>query len=124
VYGAFIRQVRESAGLSQAQLAALVGTSQPTLSSYEHDRRMPSADMLNKLVTGCGFVLSATAGARTVLCPFPEAGWFPLEEPWPPPPTPGTDRPAVAPSDAADQARQLEAVLDLSDAVRSSKAQR
>jgi transcriptional regulator with XRE-family HTH domain len=124
MYGTFIRQVRESAGLSQAQLATLVGTSQPTLSSYEHDRRMPSADMLNKLVTGCGFVLSASAGPRTVVCPFPEAGWFPLEEPWPPASSPEVDHPSGGRSDPLHQAAQLDAVLEFSDAVRASTARR
>jgi len=82
VYGAFIRQVRESRGMSQQELAALVGTSQPTLSAYEHDRKVPSADTLNRIVAACGYLLTASAGPAEVVCGLPRAGWVPQDQ-WP-----------------------------------------
>ncbi|MGI8710532.1 MAG: helix-turn-helix domain-containing protein, partial [Acidimicrobiales bacterium] len=42
VYGAFLRQVRRSRGMTQAQLAEVCGISQPNLSAYENDRRSPT----------------------------------------------------------------------------------
>lgn len=76
MYGAFIRQLRESQGMTQLELAETIGTSQPTLSAYEHDRKAPSGDTLAKIVAGCGYVLTAVAGNRSIPCPFPRAGWF------------------------------------------------
>ena len=93
MYGAFLRRVRESRHLSQRQLAEIVGISQPNLSAYERDRRVPSADTLNRLVVACGYKLVAQAGARSLPCPLPHAGWFPDE-----------DDPPRLPSDPADEA--------------------
>jgi transcriptional regulator with XRE-family HTH domain len=122
VYGEFIRQVRLAAGLSQGQLADLAGTSQPTISAYEHDRRVPTLHALNKLVAACGFVLCATAGSRQVRCPLPQAGGFPDEEPR----VSGDDtgHAARVESDRSpdERARRLEAVLDLADDLRTSRA--
>jgi transcriptional regulator with XRE-family HTH domain len=71
MYGAFIRQVRASRGLTQVELARIVGIEQPNLSAYENDRQMPSADVLNRILVGCGYILEATAGKRRVVCPLP-----------------------------------------------------
>lgn len=76
VYGDFLRKVRESVGMTQDQLAVLMGTSQPNLSAYEHDRRVPSADTLNRILVACGYQLAAVAGDRVVRCPLPRGGWF------------------------------------------------
>ncbi len=76
MYGSFVRALRQSVGLSQQQLAEMVGTSQPTLSAYEHDRKVPSADTLNRIAVACGYQLTASAGERSVPCPLPLAGWF------------------------------------------------
>jgi len=81
-FGEFIRQVRRSRGLSQHELAVLVGTSQPTLSAYEHDRKVPSADTLNRIVVACGYLLTASAGPAEVVCGLPRAGWLPQDD-WP-----------------------------------------
>jgi transcriptional regulator with XRE-family HTH domain len=93
-YGRFIRDVRRSSGLTQAQVAATTGISQPNLSAYETGRRMPSIDALNRIIVACGFQLVAEAGSRSVRCPLPAAGWFPDEDV--PPPLP--DDPAGSPS--------------------------
>jgi transcriptional regulator with XRE-family HTH domain len=121
-YGDFTRRVRLSAGLSQPELATLVGTSQAPISAHEHDRRLPSVHVLNNLVSACGFVLIAEAGDVQVMVPFPEAGWFPEEEPWPSGPSfPAGASPETAPG-PGEKAVQLDAVLALVDAVRAAKA--
>jgi len=80
MYGSFLQRVRRSAGISQEQLAELVGTSQPTLSAYEHDHKVPSADTLNRILVACGYLLTAAAGSRTISCPLPAGGWFDDED--------------------------------------------
>ena len=66
VYGSFVRSIRRARGLSQRQLAAIAGVPQPNISAIEHDRRLPSADSLNRLVVACGFELAAVAGEKVV----------------------------------------------------------
>lgn len=51
---ALIRAARTRRGLTQAELAARVGTSQPVISAYEHRRRDPTTTTLRKLVGGAG----------------------------------------------------------------------
>jgi len=120
VYGTFIRSVRESKGISQDQLARTVGISQPNLSAYEHDRRIPTADTLNKLLVACGYQLAAADGARVLYCPLPAAGWFPDEDL--PPAAPGDpcdEAPIVtARTPMPDRVRAINAALELADAAR------
>jgi len=71
MYGTFIRRARVSRGLTQIELARIVGIEQPNLSAYENDRQMPSADVLNRILAGCGYLLEATAGERRLICPLP-----------------------------------------------------
>lgn len=47
-------EARRDAGLSQHDLASLAGTSRPTLSAYEHGRKTPSADTLQRLLAAAG----------------------------------------------------------------------
>ena len=54
---ALIREARRSAGLSQAQLAARVGTSQPAIARYERARSMPDISTLHRIVEACGLEL-------------------------------------------------------------------
>ena len=42
--------LRRRQGLTQAELAARAGTSQPVISAYEHGKRDPSYQTLRKLV--------------------------------------------------------------------------
>lgn len=49
-----VRTARRRSGLTQAQLAARVGTSQPVISAYEHGARDPSTATLRRLVAGTG----------------------------------------------------------------------
>lgn len=120
VYGSFLQQIRRSRRLSQAQLAEIVGISQPNLSAYERDRRVPNADTLNRLLVACGYQLVARAGDVVIPCPLPRAGWFPDEDD---PPRllddPVDERPTVdVHTPAAERAAVLTAVLELADGLR------
>ncbi len=44
-----LRELRERAGLSQAQLATRSGVAQPNIAAYESGRRNPSAAMVDRL---------------------------------------------------------------------------
>lgn len=120
VYGDFLRSVRTSRGLSQADLAAVAGIDQPNLSAYERDRRVPTIDTLNRILVACGYQLAAVAGPAVVPCPLPRAGWFPDEDD--PPALPGdpVDAPplvtAATPLD--ERVALLTAVLELVEATR------
>lgn len=49
-----IRDTRRRAGLSQAALAALAGTSQPALARYETGATLPTLPTLERLLSACG----------------------------------------------------------------------
>jgi len=49
--GNTIRQARETARLSQSELAALSGVAQPNISAYESGVRRPSPKMIERLVS-------------------------------------------------------------------------
>src|SRR5690348_14066078 len=57
--GDLIVRARRTAGLSQAELARRAGTSRTTLSAYEHGRKSPSLDTLERLLAAAGFELAA-----------------------------------------------------------------
>jgi transcriptional regulator with XRE-family HTH domain len=116
MYGDFVRRVRRSRGLSQRQLAAISGVRQPNISAIEADRRMPSADTLNRLLVSCGYELAAVAGERMVFAPLPERGWFPDEgRPGPLDDDPVDEAPTVTPdTPMAERVRVINAVLEAS----------
>src|SRR5262245_6457820 len=53
--GALIREARLLAGLSQAELAAKAGTTQPVVSRWEGGLDVPRADTLGRVLQACGF---------------------------------------------------------------------
>ncbi len=55
-----LAQARTAAGLSQAALAERAGTSRPTLSAYEHERKSPTLETAGRIVGKAGFELSLT----------------------------------------------------------------
>lgn len=121
MYGAFVKAVREARGLTQHDLALVSGVGQSNISAIENGRRIPSADTLNRLLAGCGFELTATAGERTIFCALPSGGTFPAEDPTggPLPGDPPDERPTVAAgASPAERARMVTAVLDAVDATR------
>jgi transcriptional regulator with XRE-family HTH domain len=114
MYGSFVRAVRTSRGLSQSEHASISGVSQPNLSAIEHDRRVPSADTLNRLVVSCGYELAAVAGDAAVFCPLPRGGWFPDEDdPGPLEGDPPDEPPALSPgAPTEERLRVIEAVME------------
>lgn len=58
--GTILEQARDAAGLSQAALAHLSGTSRPTLSAYEHGRKSPTLATAARIVAAAGFDLTLT----------------------------------------------------------------
>jgi transcriptional regulator with XRE-family HTH domain len=59
--GATLQEARVRAGLSQARLASLTGTSQATISAYESGAKQPSVATFTRLL--------AATGARLVVEP-------------------------------------------------------
>lgn len=53
-----IRLLRELADLTQAELAAAAGTSQPTIAAYEADRKSPTLRTLRRLAEAAGLEAS------------------------------------------------------------------
>ncbi|MFN8016948.1 MAG: helix-turn-helix transcriptional regulator [Acidimicrobiales bacterium] len=120
MYGSFLRHVRTSRGLSQAQLAEVVGISQPNLSAYENDRRTPTLDVANRILVACGYQLVAEAGARKVRAPLPKVGWFPDED-LPPrlPDDPPDEPPTITAGATTEQrARAMSAALAMAEVAR------
>lgn len=70
----------------------VAGVAQPNLSAIEHGRRLPSAETLHRIVSACGYELTASAGAAVVPLPVPQVGWFPDD-----------DLPPRLPDDPADE---------------------
>ncbi|MBU6214125.1 MAG: helix-turn-helix domain-containing protein [Actinomycetales bacterium] len=53
-----LEQARREAGLTQAQLADLAGTSHPTVSAYERGRKIPRLDTVERLLAKTGHELA------------------------------------------------------------------
>jgi transcriptional regulator with XRE-family HTH domain len=58
-WSVLLREAREAGRSSQEELARRAGTSRPTLSAYEHGRKAPTADTLERLLVAAGFRLDA-----------------------------------------------------------------
>jgi uncharacterized protein len=85
-----IKLVRRRVALTQADLAARAGTSQPVVSAYEHGRRDPTVGTLRKLLAGAGAQLRLDARPMADLPP---------------------------PADLVEHGRRLVDVLSLADAI-------
>lgn len=66
-----LRENRRHAGLTQAQLAAAAGTSQPTINDYEQGRKVPAIPTLERLLRACGrnLVMATKPLGKTVEAP-------------------------------------------------------
>jgi transcriptional regulator with XRE-family HTH domain len=53
--GSLLREARLIAGLSQAELAERIGTTQPVVSRWERDVEVPRIDTLGRALQACGF---------------------------------------------------------------------
>lgn len=89
-----LSHARRRAGLTQAELAARAGTSQPVISAYERERRDPTVSTLRRLLVAAGARLELRAPSVAAA-------------------DPGTA--LLGP--AADQSAQLVDVLLLADAI-------
>ncbi|MFB9905928.1 helix-turn-helix domain-containing protein [Allokutzneria oryzae] len=58
VAGLMIERARHEAGLTQEELAHAAGTSRPTLSAYEHDRKSPTMATMERLLRATGHTLA------------------------------------------------------------------
>jgi transcriptional regulator with XRE-family HTH domain len=96
MYGSFLRALRTTRGLTQAQLADTVSISQPNLSAYENDRRQPTLDVANRIAVACGYQLVADGGRNQLRVPLPRVGWFPDEDLPPRSPDDPPDEPPTA----------------------------
>ncbi len=54
---ALIREARRRAGITQAELARRVGTSQPAIARYERARAMPDLATVHRIAQACGLEL-------------------------------------------------------------------
>ncbi|HKG39530.1 MAG TPA: helix-turn-helix transcriptional regulator [Conexibacter sp.] len=66
---AILRDARGRAGLTQGGLARRAGTSQATISAYEHGRKAPSVATLERLLAATGTRLTATPASAPVVRP-------------------------------------------------------
>jgi transcriptional regulator with XRE-family HTH domain len=53
--GALLEHARLQAGLTQAELAHRAGTSRPTLSAYENQRKAPTTDTASRILGAAGY---------------------------------------------------------------------
>jgi transcriptional regulator with XRE-family HTH domain len=67
-----LRDARVAAGLTQSQLARASGTSQATLSAYEHGHKSPSASTLARILAAAGARLTTVPASRPVRVPRAE----------------------------------------------------
>jgi transcriptional regulator with XRE-family HTH domain len=63
--GALIRSARKAAGLTQASLAARLGTTQSAVARLERDATSPRVETLRRVLAACGSELELTARRRS-----------------------------------------------------------
>ena len=57
-----MKEARRRAGLTQAELAALLGTGQSTIVRWERGQRSPSFDTVTRAIRTCGLELKVSMG--------------------------------------------------------------
>lgn len=62
--GELIREARRRAGLTQRELAELLGTAQPVIARWESRRTSPAFDRVVEAIRACGFDLAVRIVAR------------------------------------------------------------
>ncbi len=62
-----VEQIRSRAGMTQTELAAAAGTSQPTISAYEHRTKQPSLRTLRQLGDAVGIDVNVELVERTMI---------------------------------------------------------
>lgn len=61
-----IREIREAAGISQAELARRAGLTRSVVNAYEHGARQPGVDALARIAAAAGMQLSFAPQAPAV----------------------------------------------------------
>jgi transcriptional regulator with XRE-family HTH domain len=67
--GTTLRDARTRAGLTQVALAQRAGTSQATISAYEHGHKEPSVETFARLLAATGSRLTVADGSNVVVRP-------------------------------------------------------
>lgn len=76
-----IEEARVASGLGQAELAALAGTSQPTLSAYERRKKVPGLAVAERLVNAAGWNIALQPRVSFTEHPAPPGFRFPFTVP-------------------------------------------
>jgi len=76
-----IEEARVASGLGQADLAALAGTSQPTLSAYERGKKVPGLVVAERLVNAAGWNIALQPRVSFTEHPAPPGFRFPFTVP-------------------------------------------
>lgn len=76
-----IEEARLASGLGQAELAALAGTSQPTLSAYERGKKSPGLTVAERIVNAAGWNIALQPRVRFTEHPAPTGFRFPFTVP-------------------------------------------
>lgn len=71
--GTIVERARRGSGLSQRELARRAGTSQPTLSTYEHGTKSPALAVVERIVNSSGFDLDLSPRSPSPPIPALEA---------------------------------------------------
>jgi len=59
-----LRQARQASGLSLRELGSRAGTSHSTILAYEQGKKVPSAEVLLRLLHACGYELTCQHSPR------------------------------------------------------------
>ena len=76
-----IEEARLASGLGQAELAALAGTSQPTLSAYERGKKNPGLAVTERIVNAAGWNIALQPRVTFTEHPAPPGFRFPFTVP-------------------------------------------
>ncbi|CCH69740.1 Transcriptional regulator, XRE family [Phycicoccus elongatus Lp2] len=76
-----IEEARLASGLGQSELAALAGTSQPTLSAYERGKKMPGLAVAERIANAAGWNIALQPRVSFTEHPAPEGFRFPFTVP-------------------------------------------
>lgn len=76
-----IEEARLASGLGQAELAALSGTSQPTLSAYERGKKTPGLAVAERIVNAAGWNIALQPRVSFTAHPAPPGFRFPFTVP-------------------------------------------
>ena len=76
-----IEEARLASGLGQAELAALSGTSQPTLSAYERGKKTPGLAVAERIVNAAGWNIALQPRVSFTEHPAPTGFRFPFTVP-------------------------------------------